>query len=60
MSHEASTPQIGRNAVNSTSIEHFRTIFDAADANGGGDLDQAEFLAAFTGKVGTEDGSDEV
>jgi hypothetical protein len=43
--------------VNVTTIEHIREIFRNADQNGGGDLDETEFINALTGKLSTADGS---
>ena len=47
-------------ATTASTIEHIRSIFDAADANGGGDLDEDEFISAFRGKLSSDDGGDDV
>lgn len=47
--------------VNTSSIEYLQRIFNSADQNGGGDLDEDEFIAALSAcKLSTADGSDEV
>jgi Ca2+-binding EF-hand superfamily protein len=55
----ADLPSSGKN-VTINAIEHIQEIFKGADQNGGGDLDETEFVSALTGKLSTADGSDPV
>jgi Ca2+-binding EF-hand superfamily protein len=46
--------------VDLPTIEHIQEIFRNADQNGGGDLDETEFINTLTGKLSTTDGSSQV
>lgn len=39
-------------------VEYVKDVFNSADKDGGGDLDEDEFVAAFTGRLQTDEGSD--
>lgn len=41
-------------------IKYIQQVFREADKNGGGDLDEEEFIAAFTGKLNSAEGGDAV
>lgn len=49
-----------QDSINVDVIRYVKKVFEAADQDGGGDLDEHEFVNAFTGKLSTEDGDDEV
>jgi EF hand len=40
-------------------IKYIQGVFHRADKNGGGDLDEEEFVQAFLGKLSSPDGSDQ-
>jgi Ca2+-binding EF-hand superfamily protein len=39
-------------------VEYVKRVFQKADKDGGGDLDEEEFVAAFTGRLQTDEGTD--
>lgn len=39
-------------------VEYVKEVFHRADKDGGGDLDEEEFVAAFTGRLNTDEGTD--
>jgi hypothetical protein len=39
-------------------VEYVKEVFHKADADGGGDLDEEEFVQSFTGRLRTDEGSD--
>ena len=47
-------------AIDIETIKYIQEVFNRADKNGGGDLDEREFIDAFLGKLSSADGSDEV
>jgi Ca2+-binding EF-hand superfamily protein len=62
--HERAAIQVARSSlqdsINVDIIQYVKKVFHKADVDGGGDLSEHEFVQAFTGKLSTEDGSDEV
>ena len=40
-------------------IQYIQSVFKQADTDGGGDLDENEFVTAFAGKLHSNEGSDE-
>ncbi|WIA32779.1 hypothetical protein OEZ86_005963 [Tetradesmus obliquus] len=45
--------------VNLQVLRHLESVFRSADANGSGELDMEEFVAAFKGVISTPEGSDD-
>lgn len=41
-------------------VQYVKQVFQKADVDGGGDLDEDEFVTAFTGRLNTDEGSDKV
>jgi Ca2+-binding EF-hand superfamily protein len=41
-------------------VQYVKEAFHKADKDGGGDLDEEEFVSAFTGRLNTDEGSDKV
>lgn len=39
-------------------VEYVKEVFRRADKDGGGDLDEDEFVEAFTGRLNTDEGAD--
>lgn len=55
---DAQQRQVVGQTLNVEVIKYVQAVFKKADLDGGGDLDEQEFVKAFTGKLNTDEGSD--